>query len=71
MMSFLTILLFALPILVFVIYGIKGDSGKPSGDMNMTREELVRCLDFLMMHNVIDYTQYNDILVQGVQFTKD
>lgn len=67
-LAFLTIVLV---IIIFVYYGIK-NSGKPSPkDIHMTKDEFVRCLDFMMMHNVIDYQQYNDMLVKGVQFTKD
>lgn len=70
MMFFLTILLFALPILIFLFYGITGKGHKPARDVVMTKEEFVRCLDFMLMHNIIDYTQYNEILVKGVQFTR-
>lgn len=71
MMTFLTVLMIVLPIIIFAYYGIRGSGNNSSDDIDMTKEEFVRCLDFMLMHNIIDYTLYNDILIKGVQFTRD
>ncbi|HLQ71309.1 MAG TPA: hypothetical protein VK142_05875 [Bacillota bacterium] len=60
------VLLVGLIVITFIVSVLTGDNE----ETEMTKEEFMRCLNFMLQHNVINHIQYNDMLTKGIQFTR-